>query len=724
MMRFLHSSRPAIMLCLAIGGLLSASLILAMNWQERAKLTANDAATQDYLGYAVALSGDTAVAGAPRCDPNNQESCINGDGIGEAYVFVRPGTGWAGTNQVARLTPSDGAGLDTYFGSAVAIDGDTIVIGARYADIGGNDKQGAVYVFVRPAGGWADMTETVKLTASDGLASDGFGHSVDISGETIIVGSHLDDTAAGSNAGSAYVFVKPAAGWAAASGTETAKLTAGDGAGNDRFGQSVAIEGETAVAGAWLATVGANTTRGAAYVFTRPASGWANMTQTAKLTASDGNTNDQFGVDVDIHNHTIVVGAFFADLNAEDNDHHGAGYVYVKPAGGWITATETVRLTASDFARNDKLARNVAVYDHTVVLGAYQEDAVATNSGSQYAYAMPGGGWSGPNMTETMKLTASDGGSPDYLGFGTAVDGGTILGGAPQHDLTVSVAGAVYVYPADFSSRISGDWHTAATWANNGVPGSDDDVYISAGHTVLVDGDAQARRLVVERGATLIIPAGVTLTVAEAVLNHGRIQQTRPVNNGRVSLPLIQSSTAVTRFIGVTLDTPHDLGLTTVTVRSLNPGEYCTNTGAGSPVYARRCYNISPTNNQTATVRLWFRSGEQNGLGQANLAVYRYEADVWTELMLNSANGTDGGDYVYAEAETPGFSHFLAAETGNSPTAVSLKSITVGPPSPPGGIWLLLLVGLTAAWIMRRAAASARHLYTIFRDVPVHNRAR
>ncbi len=155
--------------------------------------------------------------------------------------------------QAAKLTASDGAASDS-FGASVAVSGDTIVVGADGTHVGANLAQGSAYVFVKPTGGWSGMTQTAKLTASDGVAYDHFGISVAISGDTIVVG------ASGSNSsqGAAYVFVKPTGGWTGAM-TQTAKLTASDGAANDYFGGSVAISGDTIVVGAYGDDIGANT---------------------------------------------------------------------------------------------------------------------------------------------------------------------------------------------------------------------------------------------------------------------------------------------------------------------------------------------------------------------------------------------------------------------------------------------------------------------------------
>ena len=170
-------------------------------------------------------------------------------------------------------------------------------------------------MFTEPGSGWANMTQTAKLTASDGAADDDFGDSVSISGNTVVVGAADATVGANSGQGAAYVFTEPGSGWA--NMTQTAKLTASDGAAGDDFGFSVSISGNTVVVGAPNATVGGNAGQGAAYVFTEPGSGWANMTQTAKLTASDGAAGDDFGYSVSISGNTVVVGARRATATAD-----------------------------------------------------------------------------------------------------------------------------------------------------------------------------------------------------------------------------------------------------------------------------------------------------------------------------------------------------------------------------------------------------------------------
>jgi hypothetical protein len=202
---------------------------------ETAKLTASDAAADNWFGQTVGLSGDTILIGAHANE-------VGGVKTGSAYVFTKPADGWVSMTETAKLTASDGAAQD-HFGWAVAISGNTAVIGMPWDD----DTFGSAYVFEKPAGGWVDMTETAKLTASDGASNDALGVRVAISADTIVLGADGDDDH-GTMSGSAYVFQKPPDGWVDM--TETAKLTAGDGAEWDRFGSAVAVSGDTALIGA------------------------------------------------------------------------------------------------------------------------------------------------------------------------------------------------------------------------------------------------------------------------------------------------------------------------------------------------------------------------------------------------------------------------------------------------------------------------------------------
>jgi len=210
-------------------------------------------------------------------------------------------------SQQQELTASDAAVRDG-FGVSVSMSGNTAMIGAP-----DNNGGGAAYVFVPSGGVWSQQQE---LTASDGVAGDGFGVCVTVSGNTAVVGAVDKDFNAQVQVGAAYVFVNSGGSW-----SQQQELTASDGVLNRYFGSSVAISGDTAVIGA-NATFGIS---GAAYVFARSAGVWS---QQPKLVGSHGAAGDDFGVSVSVSDNTAVVGADFS------NSDEGGAYIFVGPSVG------------------------------------------------------------------------------------------------------------------------------------------------------------------------------------------------------------------------------------------------------------------------------------------------------------------------------------------------------------------------------------------------------
>ena len=327
----------------------------------QAAVTTDDGGSGKALGAGVAVSGDTLAA-----IPLNRT--VNGKPAGVVFVFNKPSGGsWADAKLAAVLSPpasTDGDNL-----GSVAIDGDTIVAGASSHAVGTARSQGAVFVWVKPPGGWANATPTAEFTASDGAENEGLGQSVGVSGDTIVAGAPTHKVGANTRVGAAYVFVKPAAGWA--DGTQSAELISFDGASEDFFGTGVAISGDKIVVGAYRHRFGM-IDPGAAYVFVRPSTGWAGtLTQDSELTATDGGAGDFFGFAVGISAHTVVVGAPFHVVGLGQT---GAAYVFTEPAFGWGSArhdTPTAELTASDGAANDRFGVTVAAAGSVVVAGAF-----------------------------------------------------------------------------------------------------------------------------------------------------------------------------------------------------------------------------------------------------------------------------------------------------------------------------------------------------------------
>jgi nucleoside-specific outer membrane channel protein Tsx len=239
-------------------------------WSQQAELTSSDGAANDEFGNSVAVSGNTAVVGAPG-------HMIGSNGYqGAAYVFVQSGTTWS---QQAELTSSDGAANDG-FGDSVAVSGSTAVVGAPDHGIGLNVDQGAAYVFAQSGTAWNQQAE---LTAADGAAGDYLGNSVAVSDSTALAGTWLHTVGSNVEQGAAYVFVPSGGSW-----SQQAELTAADGARHDGFGVSVAVSGSTALAGALNHEVGSNPAQGAAYVFSSSPPGFTLSANPSNLSVMQG----------------------------------------------------------------------------------------------------------------------------------------------------------------------------------------------------------------------------------------------------------------------------------------------------------------------------------------------------------------------------------------------------------------------------------------------------
>jgi len=372
-----------------------------------------------------------------------------GSNAGSAYVFIRIGTIWT---EQAKLIASDAAASDA-FGTSVAVSGDTAVIGA-YQDDDGGSSSGSAYVYVRSGGVW---TQQAKLTAADAAANDYFGYSVAVSGDTAVVGAYLDDrpNPVGADAGAAYVFVRTGGVW-----TQQAKLTAAsDAAAGDQFGYSVAVSGDTALVGSIHDTHQGGADAGSAYVFIRAGGVW---TQQAKLTASDAAAGDLFGCSVAVSGDTGVVGA---DSDDDAGTSTGSAYVFVRTGGVW---TQQAKLIASEAAAGDLFGGSVAMSGNTAVVGARGENyAGAIDLGSAYVFVRTGGIW-----IEQARLTASDAAAGDNFGISAAVSGDSALVGAYLDDHAGGIsAGSAYSFSLDFSDDDGDGVANACDVCPNNSPG-------------------------------------------------------------------------------------------------------------------------------------------------------------------------------------------------------------------------------------------------------------
>ncbi|RKH55880.1 DUF7507 domain-containing protein, partial [Corallococcus llansteffanensis] len=372
---------------------------------EQAKLTASDAGAESYFGFSVALSGDTAVVGAPFHDT------AAGESVGSVYVFVRSGTTWS---EQAKLTASD-AGAGNAFGFSVSLSGDTAVIGAPGHETA-TGVTGAAYVFVRSGTTWSEQAE---LTPSDAVLNEQFGWSVVLSGDTAVV-SAVSVPADNSSSGAAYVFVRGGTTW-----SEQAKLTASAPVAGEQFSWSVALSGDTALVGALYADTATGT--GAAYVFVRSGTTWSEQ---AKLTVSDAVAGRYFGESVALSGDTALVGA------RSNVSYAGAAYVFVRSGTTW---SEQAKLTANDSGASDLFGFSVALSGDTALVGApFGDNSIV---GAAYVFVRSGTTWS-----RQAKLTVSDATNGES-GWSVALSGDTALVGARSEDTAAGPsAGSARVY--------------------------------------------------------------------------------------------------------------------------------------------------------------------------------------------------------------------------------------------------------------------------------------
>ena len=314
-------------------------------WERQVTLRAGDNATGDGFGRSVAVDGDLAVVGA-------RFAAVDGEEQGAVYVFRRANGTWT---REARLAAEDGADGDA-FGDAVAVTGDTVLVGAREADGG----PGSAYTFRRSNGSWR---QTAKLDAPDRTPADNFGWSVAIEGDLAVVGAQ-DDAQRGDSAGAVHAFRRANGTW-----LREAKLLANETSQGDNLGWSVGTDGDRVLAGA----NGAGDNTGAAYVFDRVGDTWV---QNATLRASDGAVGDVFGFSVALDGGTALVGAQGTD---RAGSFTGTAYAFRLTNGTWAEH----RIAPDESRAGAGFGSAVAVDGATAFVGASTEDA---QRGAAYAF--------------------------------------------------------------------------------------------------------------------------------------------------------------------------------------------------------------------------------------------------------------------------------------------------------------------------------------------------
>jgi hypothetical protein len=442
----------------------------AAQFAQQAYVKASNTGGNDEFGYAIAVDGDVMAVGAYREDSSatgvgGNQGDNGAANSGAVYVFRRANGVWA---QEAYVKASNSA-LGDFFGFSVAIAGDTLAVGAYLEDsaatgIGGNEldnsapDSGAVYVFQRIGGVWGQQAYVKASNTDEG---DGFGVSVALANDTLVVGAYLEDSAAtgiggdqqddsAEDSGAAYVFTRAGGQWG-----QTAYVKASNTGEADQFGLRVALSGERFAASAMFedsAATGvdgdqlseAATNSGAVYLFAGSGSAWA---QEAYVKAANTGAGDQFGIGIALAAETLAVGANQEDSGATGIDgdgfddsaaNSGAVYVFSTARGFW---SQQAYVKASNTGIGDMFGIRVALAGDVLAVGASNEDSIATgvngdqgdngaaNSGAAYVFVRNATMW-----TQAAYVKASNTGAGDLFGLRLALAGSTLVVGAPDED--------------------------------------------------------------------------------------------------------------------------------------------------------------------------------------------------------------------------------------------------------------------------------------------------
>jgi hypothetical protein len=373
------------------------------------KLLPADGSARDEFGVSVGIAGNTVVVGAIYDDD------LGGD-AGSAYVFVEDNGVWT---QQAKLMAKDARPND-YFGIAVAIAGDRILVGAAEGG-NGNSHTGAVYVYERVNKVWSLVQ---KLVPSSGSTSDYFGYSLALEGNIAIIGAPQADAVA-YDSGAAYAFEYDGTQF-----NQTAVLSPPTGGVYGFFGGSVALFGTTTLIGQWDDGTGAD--RGSVFTYRQNAGSWVNQQE---LKASDAANGDTFGFSVALYNNKAFVGAPFRDGSCVNS---GAVYVYGRYNDTWC---EEQIIVPEDKNASQAFGSSVAIYGDMAAIGSYWDDDNGDYSGSAYAYRDIEKVW-----TQQFKYLPTDGVVGQLFGISASMDQDRVIIGANGDDDNGIDSGAAYQF--------------------------------------------------------------------------------------------------------------------------------------------------------------------------------------------------------------------------------------------------------------------------------------
>lgn len=372
------------------------------------------------FGRAVALDQNVAVMGA-------SGNCPGIPACGFSYVFRFDGNVWV---QEAILNASDPESQDDY-GRAVSVSGDVVVVGAKNHNCPSGGDCGAAYVYRYNGITWV---EEQKLTASDALPTlfyEGFGRSVSVSGDTIVVGAVLGNCPDGMDCGSAYVYQFDGTTW-----IEVAKLRPETSGHAYFFGISVSISDDLIFVGSEFADCPGGGSCSVVYVYQFNGSTWVEFQKLKAFGDGPAGNGGSYGRSVSVNGNVAIVGANLGGCSAGSSC--GSAYVYRFNGITWV---EEQRLTASDGQNSDAFGYSVSINEDVIAVGAFFK-GYPNGAGAAYYYLYIGGNW-----VEQKKLVASDETPSAAFGLATATNGDIILTGAQHADCPFDAAcGTVYIY--------------------------------------------------------------------------------------------------------------------------------------------------------------------------------------------------------------------------------------------------------------------------------------
>ncbi|MFN3454356.1 MAG: FG-GAP repeat protein, partial [Pseudobdellovibrio sp.] len=510
-------------------------------WVQQAYIKSNNSDVDDMFGQSIALSKNTLAVGAIGED-SNQTVITNGQSAsgdnslynsGAVYIYLRNGVSWT---QQAYIKPTN-ADYNDMFGYSVALDQDTLAVGAIYEDANQTTitngsaanadnsltDSGAVYVYKRTGTSWSPQA---YIKAANAGTTDQFGTAISLEGNTLVVGAIYEDSNqttitngevvtennSAANSGAVYVYKRIGNIWA-----QEAYIKAGNADSTDYFGSALSLSQDTLAVGAYfedsnqttitnsnvISHNNSATNAGAVYVYKRTGNNWA---QEAYIKASNANTSDSFGYSLSLFQDTLAVGAYLEDSNqtfitngsmaaSVDNSltDSGAVYVYKRTGNTW---EQEAYIKASNAGSTDYFGQSVSIHKDVLAVGAIYEDSSEntvvdpnvilsnnslTNSGAVYLYQRVGSNWVPYSIIKA-------GNSKVDLQFGqnVAVDGTTVIisttnesssavgvtnGTGVSNNSSSSNSGAVYVYQLEGRSQA--------------LISSGDPVFIGAANTAL-----------------------------------------------------------------------------------------------------------------------------------------------------------------------------------------------------------------------------------------------